>query len=386
MALLTRIKTGAMDLNDRREIYSSRKNEYRKFQDPRRKKIYDSVVLTKEQETQIDELYIKNYGERIPYIWHRHFTAFTGTFDPCYFPELLYIPEFERFMNMENDYGHVLADKSLLPLLASWGGISVPRTILSSACGILRDGDMREIKPGHAIEMLSDIGRVFIKISVDSNSGRGCSIADLQHGKDVLTGRSIKEILLSLGENFVIQERIRCHESLARIYPYSVNTFRIITYRWKDEICHMPFCLRLGRDGKFLDNGHAGGIFVSVDDNGVMGRTAYSEFCERFDQHPDTGFVFENVVLEIVPDVLRAVERMCGMLPWIGCINWDVSINEQGEPVLIEANTRGGSIWLSEMPNEHGPFGEKTLEVLRWMRLMKRLKASERKRYRFGKM
>jgi hypothetical protein len=68
-------------------------------------------------------------------------------------------------------------------------------------------------------------------------------------GIDRESGKSIKEIVLSKGENFVIQERIICHESIRKLYAGSVNTFRIMTYRWKDEICHTPSVMRIGQGG-----------------------------------------------------------------------------------------------------------------------------------------
>ena len=117
-----KLKAGVLDGLDRANMLRMHRGEIRKFQDPRRKAIYETVQLTREQQEQIDELYITNYGEKIPYTWHRHFTAFTGKFDPGYLPELLFIPEFEHFMNLDSACYKVLADKNLLPVISKWGG------------------------------------------------------------------------------------------------------------------------------------------------------------------------------------------------------------------------------------------------------------------------
>lgn len=69
-----------------------KRQERQKYRDPRRRAIYETVMLTPEQKAAIDRLYLENYGEKIPYTWHRHYTAYTGQFDVNYFPELLYIP------------------------------------------------------------------------------------------------------------------------------------------------------------------------------------------------------------------------------------------------------------------------------------------------------
>lgn len=70
------------------QYYFSRRSEIKKFQDPRRVEIYSKVTLSKEQKNEIDAFYLKFYGAKIPYTWHRHFYAMTGKFDKKYFPEL----------------------------------------------------------------------------------------------------------------------------------------------------------------------------------------------------------------------------------------------------------------------------------------------------------
>ena len=113
-----KVKLGLLNEIDRASMLYMRKLEKNKFKDPRRKAIYETVQLTREQEQQIDELYLSNYGEKIPYTWHRHFTAFTGQFDLNYFPEMLFIPEFEHFMNPDSAYNRELEDKNILPLIS----------------------------------------------------------------------------------------------------------------------------------------------------------------------------------------------------------------------------------------------------------------------------
>ncbi len=385
MSALTQIRRYLADEYDTLRILRRRRNEIKKFKDPRRKEIYETIRLTDEQKRQIDALYLNHYGEKIPYTWHRHFTAFTGKFDPAYLPELLYIPEFEYFMNLERDYIRVLEDKNLLPFLA-YGGVKTPTAYLSATRGIFRDAEMKEITRTQAEDLLGNIGEVFIKPTVESGSGKGCHLACFAQGRDMKTGISAEEMLRSLGSDFVVQERLKCHESLARFYAGSVNTFRIITYRWRDKVYHMPVILRIGQGGGYLDNAHAGGMFIAIDDDGTLHKTAFTEFRQAYEKHPDSGLVFEGERIVLFPKVLNAAHTMCARMPYFGCINWDFTLDETGEPVLIEANLYGGSIWMSEMAHGCGPFGERMPEILEWMKLIKHTRASERYRYRYGNM
>lgn len=357
-----------------------------KFKDPRRRAIFEQVELTREQEQQIDSLYLENYGKKIPYTWHRYFTAYTGKFDFRYFPELLFIPEFENYMNFDKKALVTFADKNVLPYLAKSVGIKMPEVVLSSTVGVLRDNEGRELPACQLENFLSDVGEVFMKPTVDSNSGKNCFVADIHGGTDRLSGKRLPELLNILGDNFVVQERLHCHETISRIYSDSVNTFRVIVYRWKGEYCHMPVIMRLGRGGNHVDNAHAGGMFIAVDDDGSLHDKAFTEFKEVYTSHPDTGILYEGCKIPDIPKVIEAAKTMSLALPQLGCINWDFTIDRQGEPVLIEANLVGGSIWMSEMSHGCGCFGERTGEILRWLRLMKSLPARERYRYKFGRM
>ena len=116
---------------DKFKICLSRKNEVKKFKDKRRKNIYSKINLTKEQKHEIDNVYKSNYGRKIPYTWHKHYYAFTDKFDKNYFPELLYIPEFENYMNLEKEYCKVFSDKNVLPIIAEKAGIDMPKSIIS---------------------------------------------------------------------------------------------------------------------------------------------------------------------------------------------------------------------------------------------------------------
>lgn len=382
MSVKTSIKHFWINTVDTYKHKRSRYGEIEKFRDKRRVAIYSRVNLTQEQIAQIDDVYLTYYGEKIPYIWHRHFTAFSGKFDPYYFPELLYIPEFERYMNENRDYSYAqcFEDKNILPLLANASKIAMPHARYSNADGFIYDEDHRQT----TIKKIDSIsGDFFIKPTVDSNSGRGCQIVSLNKGIDEITGSTITEILHHKGTNWVIQDIIRCHSSIAVIYKGSVNTFRIMTYLWKGSIRHAPVILRIGQSGSFLDNAHAGGMFIALEDDGTMHSTAFTEFKDEFTEHPDTHFTFEGYKIGLLPKVIDAAVRCHSFIPQVGCINWDFTLDESGFPLLIEANMLGGSIWLFEMAHGKGAFGELTPEILRWLHVMNRLKKTERKSIQF---
>lgn len=356
----------------------------RKFQEKARVDIYSAVHLTDAQKREVDVFYQTNYGKKVSHIWHRHFSAFTGRFDVKYFPEILYIPKFEHYMNLNKAYNDAFSDKNVLPVFAEKCGVKMPETVMQRVCGLYRDADGVCIAPKSAFDILSDAGEVFIKPTVDSSSGRGCFVANFSEGIDTVSEKSIEEVFASIGDNVIVQRRVKCHESLKNLYSGSVNTFRVMTYRWKGALYTVPAILRIGQGGAVVDNAHAGGMFIAVDKNGRLHETAFTEFKKEFKSHPDTKTVFKDYTIELFPKVLEAARKMHDMMPQIGVANWDFTIDESGEPVLIEVNINSGSIWLFEMAHGVGAFEERTEEVLQWIRLMDKTSASERQKIRYG--
>lgn len=358
--------------------------EKKKFRDKRRIEICNSTKLSQEQIDSVEKLYKNNYGKKIPLTWHKSYTAYTGRFDKYYFPEILYIPEFERYMNYNQSLANVLEDKNLLYVFAKASNVRMPRMYLSCQAGIYKDAENKVLDFEKACSLISNIGVCFAKPSIGTDSGRGCEVYCLVNGTDTKSGKTSDMILKDLGKNFTIQERLVCHESIRKIYDGSVNTFRIMTYRWKNQIIVAPIIMRIGRGGSYLDNAHAGGMFIALSDDGILHKTAFTEFKEEFVEHPDSKLKFEGYRIPLLPNVVDAVKKMHYSLPAIGVINWDMTLDESGQPVLIEANVNGGSIWLFQMAHGCGVFGERTPEILRWLHKMNETKYSDRAQYYFG--
>lgn len=358
--------------------------EKKKFRDKRRVEICNSTKLSQEQIDSVEKLYKNNYGKKIPLTWHKSYTAYTGRFDKYYFPEILYIPEFERYMNYNQSLANVLEDKNLLYVFAKASNVRMPRMYLSCQAGIYKDAENKVLDFEKACALISNIGVCFAKPSIGTDSGRGCEVYCLVNGTDTKSGKTSDMLLKDLGKNFTIQERLVCHESIRKIYDGSVNTFRIMTYRWKNQIIVAPIIMRIGRGGSYLDNAHAGGMFIALSDDGTLHKTAFTEFKEEFVEHPDSKLKFEGYRIPLLPNVVDAVKRMHYSLPAIGVINWDMTLDESGQPVLIEANVNGGGIWLFQMAHGCGVFGERTPEILRWLHKMNETKYSDRAQYYFG--
>ena len=68
-----------------------------------------------------------------------------------------------------------------------------------------------------------------------------------------------------------------------------------------------------------------------------------------------------------MPELIKTAKKLHLNAPQLGIISWDLTVDQNGEFVLIEANTRGQGIWISQMAHGCGPFGKNTEDILRYV-------------------
>ena len=60
-------------------------------------------------------------------------------------------------------------------------------------------------------------------------------------------------------------------------------------------------------------------MFIAVDDNGDLHKTAFTEFNKRYDEHPDTKLKYENYNIPNVKGIIDAAYRIHNLIPQLGC-------------------------------------------------------------------
>lgn len=338
--------------------------EKKKINDSRRVEIYNEVNLTNEQKKKIDIFFQENYGQRVPDLWHRLYQSFTGHFDEKYLPEYLFSSLIEPSWNSKK-YRDALSDKNLLGIYCTGlDNVRQPIIFGSYVSGLYRDCKLNVISFSEFLTSIEEVGEAVIKPTVESGSGKNIQFVNLKNGFDLYSKKSIYTIIKEYNGDFNIQECIKNSEILSKIYPKSVNTFRIITYIWGGKIHHMPVSLRIGQGGNRLDNAHAGGMFIGVDDDGSLSSCAFTEFKKVFHTHPDTGFVFEGYLIPQVPFLIQAAKKMHARVPQLKIMSWDLTLDKDDGIILVEVNTIGQTVWFPQMANGKSAFGNNTAEIL----------------------
>lgn len=335
----------------------------------KRKNLFKDVSLSREQIELVDNIWLKNYGKKISKDWHKLYTSYTGIFNEYYFPDIYFNTKILKILNPEKRKRY-LSDKVLTPYLFSNLKEEKARTIKNYIynCNGYFYGEKGIISYESALDIIKNVGEVIIKPSVDSNSGNNVKLLNIENGIDINSNMSTEEILKKYKQNYMIQEKIKQHESFAKLNPSSVNTIRLNTYILDGEIYNTPIAMRLGRNNSIVDNAHAGGIAVGIDDRGCLRKYAFSEKGEKFLEHPNTHIVFENYKIPKIKEMCEFVLKNHYRIPHMGIVGWDLTLDENENIVIIETNITTPSIWFPQYCNGEGFFKENTERIIRMLK------------------
>lgn len=135
---------------------------------------------------------------------------------------------------------------------------------------------------------------------------------------------------------YVVQEGIEQRMDFMEINSSSVNTLRVIT-QYNGDMPKVCVCvMRIGRNGKDVDNSHQGGISCQVDVvDGTFHETATTEHGGGlFTQHPDTGFVFKGKNVDGWEQIKSSIIAYAYNFPELKEIGWDIAVTSEGISVI----------------------------------------------------
>lgn len=309
--------------------------------------------------------YYRQFGvKKVDCYWHDYYREVSGVDSIKFIPDYIFYRYIEP-MNNELELSKAYEDKSLYQ--ARFGDIiKTPRCLLNNRNGIFYDSKDREIRREEAVSLLSSLSKKhIIKPSLLSGGGRNIGVIEkvdshLYLGTEIIDASKLLE---QYGENFCVQEIVKQDLTMSKLNPDSVNTIKIFTARMDDKIVFIDSFVRIGLKGTFIDNYGAGGIYCGVDKSGLLKSYAYGRYPKRFYSHPDTGESFEGMRYPGFDKIVEKSLLMHKRLPYFRFATWDMTLDNEGEPVLIEVNLRHQDVSGYQLQN--GPmFGEYTDRIL----------------------
>lgn len=328
----------------------NRKKDWKEFATKHTKK----CSLTPEQIQQAKDFYAPYYAIE-PIFFHFYYEK-TGTFDVRFVPDDVYYCYVDPYFN-DWDQAIYVDNKCFYPHMFT--GVRQPDTVLMRMNNIWFDCDNNIVSGAEAERIMSCESDLFIKIATESDGGQGVYYYAGPNDLSVF-----QKVTAEVSSDLVIQRGVKQHEELNRMNSSSVNTVRVLSLLEQDGVKIYSSVLRMGVNGNKVDNEASGGRTCGILPDGRLKSVAHDKSGNCYSVHPDSKIPFGTFTVPYYKKVLDVIPTLHKQVPHFRLISWDFSIDQDGEPVLIEANFRYGGVTIHQLNN--GPiFGEDTERILR---------------------
>ena len=309
--------------------------------------------LSADQEAELKEFW-KEFVN-IDFTEHKFYYNACKNFDVRYIPSSLHYTVIDKYFN-NWEKAKIVDNKTEYQRL--FPETKQPDTILIRSNGFWYK-DHSIISSVGIIEIILSNVPCFLKLATDSEGGKGVYYIDKN-----CTSKEIGTLINKLTGDIIVQKPLVQSPELSLLNSSSVNTIRIMSLLKSDgsvKLCSA--CLRMGIEGAKVDNASSGGVVAGIDQTGHLKKYAYKPTGERFKTHPTSEVAFENYIIPNFDKCKDLVYRLAPKYPYFRLISWDIALNKDNEPVLIEANLCSGELDFHQLNN--GPiFGDETKEIL----------------------
>jgi hypothetical protein len=295
--------------------------------------------------------------------WHRFFKSATGEFHKDYIPLDIFRPLIEPNLN-RRIYWPALLDKNLTSNL--FKEFNQPQTVINNINGFYYiNGEI--VSESIAIEECNKTKTAFIiKPTVDSGKGKMVKKFTADNGKTSIDNLKTIDLFKLYKKDFIVQKVVKQSAMLKTLNPSTLNTLRVVSYLNKDGVvCILTVYLRIGKPGSDTDNISIGGIACAVKDDGFLNKNGYTNKKGggkiTMTKTP-SGILLENYQIPNYSSIIKMVKEMHPIVPVFKIISWDIGVDYNDMPILIEYNTFYQNVNMQQFT---GPlFGEYANEIL----------------------
>ena len=284
--------------------------------------------------------YWKKYGYKPAKYWYQIFCDSDQNVDPRYIPDDLYYGEMIPYFS-NSQFRRFGEDKCYHDIW--FPDIKRPVTICKNIAGVYYSPEMNPITFDEAVSLvIACKTECLIKPSIDSGEGRLIKFFT----PETLNKSEIEQEFKHMGSNFIMQEAVKQHDTLSMLNPSSLNTIRVVSFFFDNEVYILSCILRIGAPNAKVDNVGAGGYACPIQMNGQLNAKAVNRKAEWVEEN-STGIRFSDVHLPEFKSIIETVKFAHKRLAHFKLIGWDMSVDTQGDPVMIEFNTCPGANQIS---------------------------------------
>nr|WP_289037985.1 sugar-transfer associated ATP-grasp domain-containing protein [uncultured Allobacillus sp.] len=313
--------------------------------------------------SEVNKFWKKNYKKKVDPTIHIAFKNLTGREEKKLIPPSVMWNKIIPFFN-DMDMHSAYSDKNIYDIL-----FPIPNSVsivLKRVRGNYFDNENIQVDRNAAKDILIKNNSDLIIKPSNTNNGKGIEKLSVRDNNLILNEKevSMDDIEKMFNDHFVVQKVIKQHSVMAAPHRRSVNTLRMVTLRWNNEIKYLLTFARFGANNDVKDNAGSGGVCLGVSDSGEFLDVAIDEKCKTYTHHPTTNYPFKE--LNKVPNFehfKKFVMDLHNNIIHHDFISWDIAVGEDEEPIFIEANFRGAT-WIYQLATQKPLFGELTEEIL----------------------
>lgn len=276
-------------------------------------------------------------GNKVHAPWLYVYSAFQDKFKEGWIPDSYYKKEVVPKLN--GDYGKITDRNFITPILFSkTETLDLGYFINGNFCTPKNN----IIDPKNIQDYLFENHEKIVYKLENTKRGQGVFILDKNNFDPTNFGHDINN-------NGVFQKFIQQHPFFSQFTDSSVATLRVTTVSDKlGNISAKAAYIRFGRD-KDTHIIYKTVVAVPVDINtGELNSKGYINDWIGIDAHPDSKISFQQ---KIIPNFNKCVDKAIQMhstIPFMGCLGWDLTVDNLEEVQLIEVNGINNGIKLSE--------------------------------------
>ena len=317
-----------------------------------------------EGEEKYIEFWRKAFGKRKVDVYsYRLFSHYMGCV-PYIIPEVIGYTLLEKHLNPLR-YRDFYSDKNAYSMYFPIPGV-MPKTLMCRVCGgaiLTYNEEKKQSKMVFPKEMISTLSsetisqvmegydKICVKPAVDTCSGVGVNLFQ-RKGKKFVSGDGVcldGIYLKNLGDDWVVQEVIAQHPYMSQFNESSINTLRICVYRSVlDEQPKVTGALmRIGANGAFVDNAHAGGRFAGVDvKTGKLHHTTLDQYGTKENVWNGVDYSKADYQIPHWEEIKKLAVRIADCNIHCRLLAFDLCLDSAGNPRVIELNVGMFSWWL----------------------------------------
>lgn len=267
--------------------------------------------------------------------WLKVYTAMAGTFREGWIPDNYY-GEFV-LPRLNGTYGQLARLKAITPHLFDCNAFP---DLLYFTNGLFIDQDGNALPDERVAEHLfSSHDKVVFK---KEDSQRGLGVTVLR--PDTLNLDAIRQI-----GNGVFQSFVRQHPDLAALSPSAAATLRLTTIISAEGSPTLRAAfLRVGRVGDPVVQQKSDVRISVIAASGDLDEIGYMPNWQSTTIHPDTGIMFVGKRMPGYDACVSLALDLHHRVRFVGCIGWDVSVDENDRVRVFEWNAMHNGIKFSE--------------------------------------